>query len=235
MDGISSRTPGESEPTTGIEIRDVRIPPVGLAGTLRYPRNARAVIAFAHGSGSSRFSPRNMAVAEGLNAKGFGTLLFDLLTLEEEGDRSNVFDVALLAARLVDAVRWLDREFQADRPALGLFGASTGAAAALVAAARLGGRIGAVVSRGGRPDLADETLDQVCTPTLLIVGGVDYGVIELNERALTRLKGPAALEIIPGASHLFPEPGTLEAVIDRAAQWFARYLVVSPPEAGSRS
>src|SRR5712692_1584519 len=234
MDGISSRTPGESEPTTGIEIRDVRIPPVGLAGTLRYPRNARAVIAFAHGSGSSRFSPRNMAVAEGLNAKGFGTLLFDLLTLEEEGDRANVFDVALLAARLVDAVRWLDRESLAGRPALGLFGASTGAAAALVAAATLGDRIGAVVSRGGRPDLADEMLDQVRTPTLLIVGGVDYGVIELNERALNRLKGPAALEIIPGASHLFPELGTLEAVIDRAAQWFARYLVVSPPEAGSR-
>jgi len=234
MDVIASRTPRDNEPKTAIEIRDVRIPPVGLAGTLRYPRNARAVVAFAHGSGSSRFSPRNMAVAEGLNARGFGTLLFDLLTLEEEGDRSNVFDVALLAARLVDAVRWLDREFQAGRPALGLFGASTGAAAALVAATRLGGRIGAVVSRGGRPDLADETLDQVCTPTLLIVGGVDYGVIELNERALTRLRGPAALEIIPGASHLFPEPGTLEAVIDHAARWFARYLAAGPQEAGSR-
>jgi pimeloyl-ACP methyl ester carboxylesterase len=114
-----------------------------------------------------------------------------------------------------------------------LFGASTGAAAALVAAVRLEGRVGAVVSRGGRPDLADEMLDQVCTPTLLIVGGVDYGVIELNERALTRLRGPAALEIIPGASHLFPEPGTLEAVIDRAARWFARYLGRGSPEAGS--
>jgi len=224
MVGITSRTPFENEPENGIEVRDVRIPPVGLAGTLRLPRNARAVIAFAHGSGSSRFSPRNTAVAEGLNAKGFGTLLFDLLTLEEEGDRANVFDIALLAARLVDAVRWLDRELQADRPALGLFGASTGAAAALVAAASLGDRVGAVVSRGGRPDLADEALDQVCTPTLLIVGGVDYGVIELNERALTRLKGPATLEIVPGASHLFPEPGTLEAVIEHASRWFARYL-----------
>jgi len=229
----ANRTRREDEPKTGMEVRDVRIPPVGLAGTLRYPRNARAVVAFAHGSGSSRLSPRNMAVAEGLNAKGFGTLLFDLLTLEEEGDRVNVFDVALLAARLVDAVRWLDREFERGRPALGLLGASTGAAAALVAAVRLEGRIGAVVSRGGRPDLADEILDQVCTPTLLIVGGVDYGVIELNERALTRLRGPAALEIIPGASHLFPEPGTLEAVIDRAARWFARYLGRGSPEAGS--
>jgi len=230
---IANHTPRESEPKTGIEIRDVRIPPVGLAGTLRYPDNARAVIAFAHGSGSSRLSPRNMAVAEGLNARGFGTLLFDLLTLDEEGDRANVFDIALLAARLVDAVRWLDRESLRGQPALGLFGASTGAAAALVAAARLGDRIGAVVSRGGRPDLADEMLDQVRTPTLLIVGGADYGVIELNERALTRLKGPAELEIIPGASHLFPEPGTLEAVIDRAAQWLAPYFAVSPPEARS--
>jgi putative phosphoribosyl transferase len=235
MGVTANRTHREVEPKTGMEVCDVRIPPIGLAGTLRYPPNARAVIVFAHGSGSSRFSPRNMAVAEGLNAKGFGTLLFDLLTLQEEGDRANVFDVALLAARLVDAVRWLDQEFQADRPALGLFGASTGAAAALVAAVRLRGRIGAVVSRGGRPDLAAEALDQVCTPTLLIVGGVDYGVIELNERALTRLRGPATLEIIPGASHLFPEPGTLEAVIDHAARWFARYLAASPPDAGSHS
>jgi putative phosphoribosyl transferase len=234
MGVTANRTRREGETKTGIEIRDVRIAPVGLAGTLRCPRHACAVVAFAHGSGSSRFSPRNMAVAEGLNARGFGTLLFDLLTLEEEGDRSNVFDVALLAARLVDAVRWLDREFQASPPALGLFGASTGAAAALVAAVRLRGRVGAVVSRGGRPDLADEMLDQVCTPTLLIVGGVDYGVIELNERALARLRGPAALEIIPGASHLFPEPGTLEAVIDQAARWFARYLAAGPTEAGSR-
>jgi putative phosphoribosyl transferase len=235
MATIANHTPRKGRSKIGFETRDVLIPPTGLAGTLRYPRNARAVIAFAHGSGSSRFSPRNRAVAEGLNARGLGTLLFDLLTLQEEGDRANVFNVDLLAARLVDAVRWLDRELQADRPSLGLFGASTGAAAALVAAARLGDRIGAVVSRGGRPDLAEEALDQVCTPTLLIVGGVDHGVIELNERALTRLRGPAALEIIPGATHLFPEPGTLEAVIDHAARWFARYLAASPPKARSRS
>jgi putative phosphoribosyl transferase len=224
----------ESNLKTALEVRDVRIPPIGLAGTLRIPRRAHAVVAFAHGSGSSRFSPRNIAVAEGLNVQGFGTLLFDLLTSEEEADRANVFDIELLAERLVDAVHWLDRE-SPSRLALGLFGASTGAAAALVAAARLGDRIGAVVSRGGRPDLAGEALDQLRTPTLLIVGGVDYGVIELNERALMRLKGPKALEIVPGASHLFPEPGTLEAVIDHAARWFARYLAVSPPKAGSRS
>jgi putative phosphoribosyl transferase len=231
---IASRPPPEGESEIGIETRDVLIPPLGLAGTLRYPAKANAVVVFAHGSGSSRFSPRNRAVAEGLNAQGFGTLLFDLLTLAEEGDRANVFNVALLAERLVDAVHWLDRESPAGRRPLGLFGASTGAAAALVAAAWLGGRIGAVVSRGGRPDLADEILDQVCTPTLFIVGGVDYGVIELNEQALRRLRGPKALEIVPGASHLFPEPGTLEAVIDRAARWFARYLAVRLPE-GSRS
>jgi putative phosphoribosyl transferase len=230
---IKSRTAGEGKLGPGLDIRDVRISPVGLAGTLRVPEDACGFIAFAHGSGSSRLSRRNMAVAEGLNAQGFGTLLFDLLTSEEEADRSNVFDVALLAERLVDAVIWLDRESPASHRPLGLFGASTGAAAALVAAARLGDRIGAVVSRGGRPDLAGKILDQIWTPTLLIVGGADHGVIELNEEALTRLKGPKALQIVPGATHLFPEPGTLEAVIDHAARWFARYLAASSPMAGS--
>ncbi len=215
-----------------LETRDVNVPPIGLPGTLRIPGAAHAVIAFAHGSGSSRFSPRNMAVAEGLNAQGFGTLLFDLLTSEEEGDRANVFNIALLAERLIDAVNWLDRELPSH--ALGLFGASTGAAAALVAAAKLGDRIGAVVSRGGRPDLAGEFLGQVRAPTLLIVGGVDYGVIELNEHVLTRLICPKALEIVPGASHLFPEPGTLEVVIAHAARWFARHLAARSPGAGSR-
>jgi putative phosphoribosyl transferase len=225
--------PSEAGAGIELEIRDVRIPPVGLAGALRVPRQAHAVIAFAHGSGSSRFSPRNMAVAEGLNAQGFATLLFDLLTSEEEVDRSNVFNIALLAQRLIDAIHWLDRDSRANLPRLGLFGASTGAAAALVAAARLGDRVGAVVSRGGRPDLADDALEQIRTPTLLIVGGVDYGVIELNEKAFARLKGPKVLEIVPGASHLFPEPGTLEAVIGHAAGWFARYLVDRSPSGGS--
>jgi putative phosphoribosyl transferase len=223
----ASHTTHEGKLEAGLEIRDVRIPPVGLAGTLRIPAAAHAFIAFAHGSGSSRFSPRNTAVAEGLNTRGFATLLFDLLTAEEEADRANVFDVTLLAERLVDSIIWLDRESPASHRPLGLFGASTGAAAALVAAARLGDRIGAVVSRGGRPDLAGKILEQVRTPTLLIVGGVDYGVIELNEEASTHLKGPRALEIVPGASHLFPEPGTLEAVIDHAARWFAQYLAPS--------
>ena len=152
------------------------------------------------------------------------TLLFDLLTTEEETDRANVFDIPLLAGRLADAVRWLDRDPTIHRMAFGLFGASTGAAAALVATSHLGGRIGAVVSRGGRPDLADTVLDRIDAPTLLIVGGADYGVIELNERAWATLSGPKALEIVPGASHLFPEPGTLEEVVDRAVRWFERYL-----------
>ena len=214
-------------PEGGLEIRDAWIPPLGLPGTLRIPTDARAFVAFAHGSGSSRFSPRNMAVAEGLNAQGFGTLLFDLLTSAEEADRANVFNVALLAERLVDAINWLGRESPANPRPLGLFGASTGAAAALVVAARLSDRVGAVVSRGGRPDLAGQTLDDIRTPTLLIVGGADYGVIELNEEALTHLKGPKALQIVPGATHLFSEPGTLEAVINHAALWFGCHLAAT--------
>jgi putative phosphoribosyl transferase len=217
---------------SAVEVRDVLIPPIGLAGTLRIPADARALVAFAHGSGSSRLSPRNMKVAEGLNGHGLATLLFDLLTEQEEEDRANVFDIGLLATRLADAVVWLCQEAVGARFPIGLFGASTGAAAALVAAAGLGGRIGAVVSRGGRPDLAGDVLDQICTPTLLIVGGIDFGVIELNEEALARLRGPKALEIVPGASHLFSEPGTLDGVIDHAARWFTRYLAIAAVEPG---
>jgi putative phosphoribosyl transferase len=208
----------------------VLIPPIGLAGTLRIPDDARALVVFAHGSGSSRLSPRNRKVAEGLNGHGLATLLFDLLTELEEADRANVFDIGLLAARLGGAVEWLRREPALAQFPIGLFGSSTGAAAALVAAARHGGPIRAVVSRGGRPDLAGDDLDQICTPTLLIVGGIDFGVIELNEEALARLRGPKALEIVPGASHLFPEPGTLDAVIDHAARWFTRYLAIPAME-----
>lgn len=206
---------------------DIRIPPRGLSGCLETSRSAHGLVAFAHGSGSSRFSPRNQAVATGLNQRGFATLLFDLLTADEEADRALVFNIALLADRLVDAVRWIDLQPQLARLPLGLFGASTGAAAALVAAAKLPGRIGAVVSRGGRPDLADRALDTVLAPTLLIVGGADCGVIERNEQALARLPGEKKLVIIPGASHLFPEPGALEAVIDQATQWFERFLTTS--------
>jgi putative phosphoribosyl transferase len=226
---VSRAGPARDWPRIGntqgfVEERAVAIPPIGLAGTLRIPQGAAALVVFAHGSGSSRFSRRNVAVAEALNAQGVATLLFDLLTAAEEADRANVFDIPLLAGRVVDAVEWAAREPLTRSLRVGLFGASTGAAAALVAAARLGDRVGAIVSRGGRPDLAGAALDQIHTPTLLVVGGVDFVVIDLNEQAFARLRGPKALEIIPGASHLFPEPGALEAVIGYAAVWFRRYL-----------
>jgi pimeloyl-ACP methyl ester carboxylesterase len=159
-----------------------------------------------------------------LNREGIATLLFDLLTPQEEADRANVFDIPLLAERLVQSVDWLEGELSVRGLPLGLFGASTGAAAALVAAARLGKRVGAVVSRGGRPDLAGAALRRVHAPTLLIVGGADFEVIELNRQAFAELPGPKALEIIPGASHLFPERGALEAVIGHAERWFQQHL-----------
>jgi len=224
MSGTSPDPVRRSYAGTAYESRDVRIPPIGLAGILQIPKKTYALVAFAHGSGSSRLSPRNTIVARALNDRGIATLLFDLLTAAEEADRANVFDIPLLADRLVDAVRWLDGQPSVAKLPLGLFGASTGAAAALVAAAKLPRRVGAVVSRGGRPDLARDALELVHAPTLLIVGGADLGVIELNEQALAQLRGPKALEIVPGASHLFPEPGALEAVIDHAASWFERYL-----------
>lgn len=204
--------------------REVEIGPLHLPGILRIPDAAGALIVFAHGSGSSRLSPRNTAVAEALNGHGMATLLFDLLTPAEERDRANVFDIPLLAGRLVEAVQWVDREPDLARLPLGLFGASTGAAAALVAAARLGARVGAVVSRGGRPDLAADALEHVTAPTLLVIGGHDHGVIELNEQAFARLRARKALEIVPGATHLFPEPGAMDAVIALAAGWFATHL-----------
>ena len=206
------------------EAREVRVPPLGLPGTLDVPQGALALVVFAHGSGSSRLSPRNRAVASALNRRRIATLLFDLLTPAEEADRSNVFNIPLLAARLADAVDWLDGQPDLARLPLGLFGASTGAAAALVAASNLPQRVGAVVSRGGRPDLAGEALGRVRAPTLLIVGGADGQVIDLNEQALARLPGRKALEIVPDASHLFPEPGALEAVIAHAARWFEQCL-----------
>ena len=223
----------ETSPTPraghGIAAREAEIPPIGLAGTLRIPDAAKSIVAFAHGSGSSRLSPRNLAVAEALNRHAIATLLFDLLTLQEESDRANVFDIPLLAERLVQAVQWLDREPDVAGLPLGLFGASTGAAAALVAAAELGDRVGAIVSRGGRPDLAGPALGRIRVPTLLIVGGDDIPVIELNQQALAQLRGPKALEIVPGATHLFPERGALEAVIGHAARWFERHLVSRAP------
>ena len=215
--------------------REISIPPFGLDGTLHVPMGAHSLVVFVHGSGSSRFSPRNMAVADALNQRGIATLLFDLLTSTEEGERANVFDIALLADRLIHALHWADGQRFLRKLPLGLFGASTGAAAALVTAAKLPARVGAIVSRGGRPDLAGDALDGVRAPTLLIVGGNDFGVIELNEDALARLPCAKKLEIVPGASHLFSEPGTLEAVIDHAARWFERYLTPIPLQSAGGS
>lgn len=204
--------------------RQVSVPPHGLAGDLRVPAAPRGLVLFAHGSGSSRLSPRNAAVAETLNAQGFATLLLDLLTPAEAQDRGNVFDIPLLAERVVEATLYLSGEPDvADLP-LGLFGASTGAGAALLAAAELGERVAAVVSRGGRPDLAGPRLAAVRSPTLLIVGGDDRHVLDLNRQALAALDCEKSLKVVPGAGHLFEEPGALEAVTDLAAAWFQHYL-----------
>lgn len=208
--------------------RQVLVGPLRLPGDLCIPEEAKALVVFAHGSGSSRLSPRNQSVAHALNGVGMATLLFDLLTVGEEENRANVFDIPLLGGRLADAVRWCGTQRELEHLPLGLFGASTGAAAALVAAAEIGAEIGAVVSRGGRPDLAGPALPRVRVPTLLIVGGDDFEVLELNRQALARLGGPGSLEVVPGATHLFPEPGAMEAVIALAADWFGKYLAVPP-------
>lgn len=194
-----------------------------LGGTLTLAPGARGLVIFAHGSGSSRFSPRNRLVAAALHAAGLGTLLFDLLTEDESQDRNNVFNIALLARRLAAAVRWAQDRADTRDLALGLFGASTGAAAALVAAAD-DTAIRAVVSRGGRPDLAADALARVNAPSLLIVGGEDGAVIDLNRRAFDALRCPKELVIVPGAGHLFEEPGCLEQVADHARGWFTRHL-----------
>lgn len=201
---------------------EVRIPPLGLEGTLALPAGARAVVAFAHGSGSSRRSPRNRRVAAALGSRGLGTLLFDLLTEEEAVD--HVFDIPLLAERLLDATRWLAEQSETRALRIGYFGASTGAAAALVAAARAERDIGAVVSRGGRPDLAGFGLARVRAPTLLIVGGRDAAVLDLNRAALAALRCEKELAIVPGATHLFEEPGALDEVIELAGSWFTAHL-----------
>ena len=206
--------------------RGVEIPirDAALAGDLTVPSDPGGLVIFAHGSGSSRFSVRNRFVAETLNARGLATLLLDLLTPEEETVRANVFDVRLLASRLLAATRWADRTPEVGGLPRGYFGASTGAAAALWAAAELGDGIRAVVSRGGRPDLARERLDEVTAPTLLIVGGNDWTVIDLNEEAAAFLNCPHELAIVPGATHLFEEPGALERVAELAGGWFEERL-----------
>jgi putative phosphoribosyl transferase len=196
---------------------------VQLAGYLTIAENAPGVVLFAHGSGSSRHSPRNRYVAAVLNEAGLGTLLLDLLTPEEEADRANVFDVGLLARRLTEVTRWL-RTQPSGQAAIGYFGASTGAAAALRAAAQPASRIAAVVSRGGRPDLAGPRLGAVTAPTLLIVGGLDAVVLELNRDAQARLRCENKLAVVPGATHLFEEPGTLATAAELARDWFVHHL-----------
>lgn len=195
-----------------------------LEGMLVIPPQAKGMVLFAHGSGSSRLSPRNNFVAGVLQKEGIGTLLIDLLTEDEDKVYETRFDIDLLTFRLIDIIHWLQKQQETKDLTIGLFGASTGAAAALKAAAKLKSSIRALVSRGGRPDLAMEVLDEVVSPTLLIVGGNDYGVLELNELAYKRLRCEKKLEIIPGATHLFEEKGALEKVAQLAADWFRRYL-----------
>ncbi len=216
---------------------DVRIPAeaVTLAGFLDVPVEPRGIVVFVHGSGSSRHSGRNQAVASHLNRHGFATLLFDLLTDREAADRTNVFDIALLSHRLELAVDFLDTRPELRNLPVGLFGASTGAAAALRVAAGPTSAVAAVVSRGGRPDLAADALGAVRCPVLLIVGGADLPTIEVNEQASTRLRAPHLIEIVPGATHLFEEPGALERVAHLATGWFERHVVLSTGPVGDGS
>ena len=205
----------------------IRADSVLLEGALAVPAGGRGAVLFAHGSGSSRKSPRNTVVARVLRAAGLGTLLTDLLTEGEDADPRTRFDIDLLTRRLVAVTRWLREEPPTRDLALGYFGASTGAAAALRAAAELGPAIAAVVSRGGRPDLAAPVLHRVAAPTLLIVGGRDDVVVDLNRQAFKKLPGPKELTIVPGATHLFPEPGALDEVARLATAWFVRHLIPS--------
>lgn len=214
------------QPTDGLDDCDeeVAVPAgsVRLAGNLRTPAGSRSVVLFAHGSGSSRTSPRNRYVADVLHRAGMGTLLFDLLTPAEARDRANVFDIGLLADRLGAATEWVLRRLPDVR--VGYFGASTGAAAALWAAAEPGSSVVAVVSRGGRPDLAGARLAAVRAPTLLVVGGDDDVVLDLNRRAQAQMRCETALAVVPGATHLFEEPGTLERAAELARDWFVARL-----------
>jgi putative phosphoribosyl transferase len=206
-----------SEPT-------IDLPGVSLPGILAIPANTTGIVAFAHGSGSSRLSPRNAAVASHLNSSGLATLLFDLLTPGESADRANVFDIELLGGRLELVCRWLAARPESRGMPIGLFGASTGAAAALVAAAAQPDLVAAVVSRGGRPDLAGSALPRVDAATLLIVGSLDTVVLDLNRRALAAMRGDHELTVVPGATHLFEEPGTLDQAAGLARDWFVAHL-----------
>lgn len=207
--------------------KSVHIPAdsVVLEGDLGIPRGAQALVIFAHGSGSSRHSKRNKYVAQVLRETGLGTLLFDLLTKEEDTIYENRFNIPLLTKRLLSTTRWVREQTLTKKLKIGYFGASTGAAAALIAAIDPAAGISAIVSRGGRPDLAERALEHVQSPTLFIVGGDDYVVIELNQQAHKLMKAEKELRIIPGASHLFEEPGTLEEVAHLAAEWFKKHLL----------
>ena len=219
----TTSTTGDDPPSRDDEI-EVTVGPVQLGGHLTLPEDAIGVVVFAHGSGSSRHSPRNRYVATVLNEEGLATLLFDLLTVEEEADRANVFDISLLARRLVDVTNWLRAETDLAHLPVGYFGASTGAGAALWAAAEPDADIAAVVSRGGRPDLAGPRLAEVTAPTLLIVGGDDDVVLDLNRQAQAQLRCESRLVVIPGATHLFEEPGTLQAAAEAARDWFTGHM-----------
>src|SRR5213082_633945 len=216
--------------STNIDMTEVQISAgaATLDGNLTIVREAKGLVLFAHGSGSSRHSPRNQFVARTLNEAGLATLLFDLLTPEEESvdlyTREHRFNIGLLAERLVQATRWAKQQKQTADLRIGYFGSSTGGGAALVAAAELPAEVGAVVSRGGRPDLAGDALPKVKAPTLLIVGGEDYVVIELNEQARAQMKCECKIDIVPDATHLFEEPGALEKVAKLASDWFVQHI-----------
>ena len=240
LDAAAHRHGGPGVRTAPARVIDVDVTiPVGsiqLEGHLHLPEATRGIVVFAHGSGSSRHSPRNQFVATVLNQAGLGTLLLDLLTPGEERDRANVFDVELLASRLVTTAEWLTRLEATSRCRVGYFGASTGAGAALWAAAEAGTQVAAVVSRGGRPDLAGPRLAAVRAPTLLIVGGADFQVLDLNRHAQAQLRCPNELAVVEGATHLFEEPGTLAEAASLARDWFSRYLLpaTARPTTGDR-
>ncbi|NND80468.1 MAG: alpha/beta hydrolase [Maribacter sp.] len=203
---------------------EIKLDGLSLKGNLSIPENAIGMVIFSHGSGSSRLSPRNNYVAKVLNEKGLATLLFDLLTEDEDRIYENRFNIDLITMRLIDVTQWVQNQKESKEFVIGYFGASTGAASALRAAAFYKNDIGAVVSRGGRPDLIMQELNKVTAPTLLIVGGWDHQVIQLNEKAYSELKCPRKLEVVPEASHLFEESGKLQQVADMAAEWFNKWL-----------
>lgn len=218
-----------------MEKRTIDIPPLKAEGILRLPAEPKGLVIFAHGAGSSRHSPRNNQVAESLGESGLATLLFDLLSEAEARDRANVFDIELLGGRVTEAIRFARSESELGSLPVGLFGSSTGAAAALVAAAEAPDDVSAVVSRGGRPDLAQPVLGRVRAPTLLVVGGEDHACIPLNEQAAEAMTCEHELRVVPGATHLFEEPGTLDQVVELAAGWFTRWLDQgSSPASSSR-